>query len=154
MTDNSSIQNVRSWIVEIFSIPKCLSIDVYQNETEKKDVCTDIVINIDSNNNSRYTIHKKISEITKDDILLLKDSVIDYAANEYSFLARLPGFFGWWIIFAGSFSLFSVCPVCGNIGCPMGIGITGLLAAFLAFLKQFLKYYLLNLKKNFINKMK
>ncbi|MBN2078430.1 MAG: hypothetical protein JW838_05660 [Spirochaetes bacterium] len=45
-------------------------------------------------------------------------------------------FAGWWSIFAGALALYSVCPVCGTVGCPVGIGVTGVLAGLLAALKQ------------------
>ncbi len=45
-------------------------------------------------------------------------------------------FAGWWSIFAGALALYSVCPVCGTVGCPVGIGVTGVLAGLLAAIKQ------------------
>ena len=45
--------------------------------------------------------------------------------------AGLVRFAGWWSLFAGALALNSVCPVCGNAGCPTGIGSFGLIAAFL-----------------------
>ncbi len=51
--------------------------------------------------------------------------------------AGLVRFAGWWSLFAGALALNSVCPVCGNAGCPTGIGSFGLVAAVLAFVKQY-----------------
>jgi hypothetical protein len=51
--------------------------------------------------------------------------------------AGLVRFAGWWSLFAGALALNSVCPVCGNAGCPTGIGSFGLIAAVLAFVKQY-----------------
>ncbi len=51
--------------------------------------------------------------------------------------AGLVRFAGWWSLFAGALALNSVCPVCGNAGCPTGIGSFGLIAAVLAFFKQY-----------------
>ncbi len=51
--------------------------------------------------------------------------------------AGLVRFAGWWSLFAGALALNSVCPVCGNAGCPTGIGSLGLIAAVLAFFKQY-----------------
>gem|GEM_PF-802063 len=45
-------------------------------------------------------------------------------------------FAGWWSIFAGALAVNSVCPICGTQGCPVGIGTTGIIAAFFAGLKQ------------------
>ncbi len=51
--------------------------------------------------------------------------------------AGLVRFAGWWSLFAGALALNSVCPVCGNAGCPTGIGSFGIIAAVLAFFKQY-----------------
>ena len=51
--------------------------------------------------------------------------------------AGLVRFAGWWSLFAGALALNSVCPVCGNAGCPTGIGSLGLIAAVMAFFKQY-----------------
>ncbi len=45
-------------------------------------------------------------------------------------------FAGWWSVFAGLLAFNSVCPVCGNTACPVGLGTTGIIAAFFASLRQ------------------
>ncbi|HQO03050.1 MAG TPA: hypothetical protein PLI62_12335 [Spirochaetota bacterium] len=45
-------------------------------------------------------------------------------------------FAGWWSIFAGALALNSVCPICGGVACPVGLGTTGIIAGLLAGIKQ------------------
>lgn len=45
-------------------------------------------------------------------------------------------FLGWWSIFAGALAMNSVCPICGNAACPVGVGTTGILAGIMAGFKQ------------------
>ncbi|HOP62773.1 MAG TPA: hypothetical protein PK358_05550 [Spirochaetota bacterium] len=63
------------------------------------------------------------------------------SSGRFSFIKRLFStgalrFAGWWSIFAGALAVNSVCPVCGSQGCPVGIGTTGIIAAFFAATKQ------------------
>lgn len=36
-----------------------------------------------------------------------------------------------WLGFTGLYAAFSVCPFCGQAGCPVGVGIAGSVGAFL-----------------------
>ena len=37
-----------------------------------------------------------------------------------------------WFGFTGLYAAFSVCPFCGQAGCPVGVGIAGSMGAFFA----------------------
>ena len=73
---------------------------------------------------------------------ILKESkIVEYPAENVSFVRRLISagilrFAGWWSVFAGLLAINSVCPICGTAGCPVGIGTTGIIAAFFAAVKQ------------------
>jgi hypothetical protein len=41
-------------------------------------------------------------------------------------------FFGWWFGLTGLYSMFAVCPFCGQQGCPVGLASAGTVGAFLA----------------------
>jgi hypothetical protein len=43
-------------------------------------------------------------------------------------------FLGWWSGFAGLYAMFSVCPFCGQAGCPVGAGTAGVFGGLFAFL--------------------
>ncbi len=45
-------------------------------------------------------------------------------------------FFGWWFGFTGLYSMFSVCPFCGQQGCPVGVASAGTAGAFFALCLQ------------------
>ena len=45
-------------------------------------------------------------------------------------------FFGWWFGFSGLYAMFSVCPFCGQQGCPVGMGSAGTVGAFFALCMQ------------------
>jgi hypothetical protein len=49
---------------------------------------------------------------------------------------RIFRFIGSWLGFAGLYSAFSVCPICGQQGCPVGIASAGAVGAFLALCVQ------------------
>ena len=136
---------IDSWVKEIFKLPKKIRITVEKNVIDSTD-STSINLFIGEKFLSEYIIKKLSSEITKDDIIRLKSEVEKFAYSSHPAFAKLFRFAGWWVIFAGSLTMLSVCPICGVMGCPIGVGITGILAGFLAFLKQYLKDIILSVK--------
>jgi hypothetical protein len=50
----------------------------------------------------------------------------------YPFIGGLFRFLTWWLIFAGIYASSSVCPFCGQPGCPVGAGSAGLVGGFFA----------------------
>ncbi|MGD9161880.1 MAG: hypothetical protein PVG39_25945 [Desulfobacteraceae bacterium] len=58
-------------------------------------------------------------------------------------------FFGWWFGFTGLYSVFSVCPFCGQLGCPVGIASAGTVGAFFALCLQDWKLLFRFLKQKF-----
>ncbi len=51
-------------------------------------------------------------------------------------LGHLFKFFGCWFAFTGLYSVSSVCPFCGQAGCPVGAAGAGVVGAFMAALVQ------------------
>lgn len=49
---------------------------------------------------------------------------------------RLFRFFASWFGFTGLYAAFSVCPFCGQQGCPVGMASAGTMGAFLALCLQ------------------
>lgn len=45
-------------------------------------------------------------------------------------------FIGWWFGFTGLYAMFSVCPFCGQQGCPVGLASAGSIGAFLSLCLQ------------------
>lgn len=60
-------------------------------------------------------------------------------------------FIGSWLGFAGLYAAFSVCPFCGQQGCPAGLAASGVIGGFLALCFQDWKRlfaFIINRKKN------
>jgi len=55
-----------------------------------------------------------------------------HVKRKLSPFGRLFRFFGWWFGFAGLYSMFSVCPFCGQPSCPVGLASAGAVGAFFA----------------------
>jgi hypothetical protein len=51
---------------------------------------------------------------------------------QYPLIGRLFRFLTWWLIFSGIYASSSVCPFCGQFGCPVGAGSAGIVGAFFA----------------------
>jgi hypothetical protein len=51
-------------------------------------------------------------------------------------IGRLFRFIGWWFGFTGLYATFTVCPFCGQPGCPVGMASAGAVGAFLALCMQ------------------
>jgi len=58
------------------------------------------------------------------------------AHQRHSVFSRVLRFFAWWFAFIGLYSSSSVCPFCGQQGCPVGAGAAGFLGGFFALLVQ------------------
>lgn len=147
------IEKIENYIREILSVPPYVPVNVTENGSVHRSNCDSELLETESSLSTRitvsegktasvFTLEKPLSEINREDILSLKEALDDEVSGS-SFLKRgLVRLFGWWVIFAGSLTLFSVCPVCGNMGCPVGLGITGIVAGMLAFFKQYGRYLL------------
>jgi hypothetical protein len=51
---------------------------------------------------------------------------------KYPFIGRLLRFLTWWLIFSGIYASSSVCPFCGQLGCPVGGASAGIVGGFFA----------------------
>ncbi|MGO8763098.1 MAG: hypothetical protein ACLP2P_16280 [Desulfobaccales bacterium] len=50
----------------------------------------------------------------------------------YPFIGRLLKFCTWWLIFSGIYASTSVCPFCGQAGCPVGAASAGVVGGLFA----------------------
>ena len=55
---------------------------------------------------------------------------------KYPIIGVLLRFFRWWLVFSGIYAMSSVCPFCGQFGCPVGGGAAGLVGGLFAVLVQ------------------
>ncbi len=124
---------------EVFVLPDSdllrVSEEEYRDEEGRLNKRTNFNIKIKNKNFYKYSIQKSASEIGIDDINCLKESIESYLSKNYPIRSRVYKFFGWWFIFAGAITVFSVCPICGQTGCPVGVGTTGIIAGLLSLIK-------------------
>lgn len=52
--------------------------------------------------------------------------------SNYPILGRLFRFLIWWLAFMGIYASSSVCPFCGQAGCPVGLAGAGVVGGFFA----------------------
>jgi len=147
--------NCEKYIRKLFSVPQNSAIIFEELNITKNNDPSGIECHIKIQKGKKYStfiIKKPLEAITYEDVDLLYQSFINYAVGNRPFKKTLLKFFGWWIIFGGTLTAFSVCPICGQLGCPIGIGTTGLLAGFLALVKQYSNDFFYLLKNLFAKK--
>jgi hypothetical protein len=57
-------------------------------------------------------------------------------AKRHPIIGAILRFSGWWFGFSALYGTFAVCPFCGQSGCPVGAGSSGLIGGFLALCMQ------------------
>ncbi|MBN1602938.1 MAG: hypothetical protein JW915_15120 [Chitinispirillaceae bacterium] len=73
--------------------------------------------------------------------------------KKHSVFSHLLKFLGWWFGFAGLYATFSVCPFCGQAGCPVGVGATGIFGGVFALIVKGKSLYLVIISKFKIQKL-
>ncbi|MBN2401687.1 MAG: hypothetical protein JXN64_04750 [Spirochaetes bacterium] len=131
--------HLENWLREVFELPASAFIEIAEEDYTDKEGSlnqkTDFKIQVNNKKFNTYTILKPTSQICFDDIIFLKQSFDSYVSKYFSMRSKIYKFFGWWFIFAGGITIFSVCPICGQTGCPVGVGTTGILAGILSLVK-------------------
>jgi len=51
---------------------------------------------------------------------------------QHPFIGRFLKFLTWWLIFSGIYASSSVCPFCGQLGCPVGGASAGIVGGLFA----------------------
>jgi hypothetical protein len=64
-------------------------------------------------------------------------------------IGGLLRFFSWWLVFFGIYASSSVCPFCGQPGCPVGVAAAGIVGGFFAAIWTYGKAWLARLKELF-----
>lgn len=52
--------------------------------------------------------------------------------SQYPVIGGLWRFFSWGLVFSGIYASSSVCPFCGQPGCPVGVAAAGIMGGFFA----------------------
>jgi len=69
--------------------------------------------------------------------------------SQYPVIRGLWRFFSWWLVFFGIYASSSVCPFCGQPGCPVGVAAAGIMGGFFATIWIYGRAWLSRLKELF-----
>ena len=143
LTDSG--KQVKTWIMEEFRLPESTVITVKEQATGKvapDDIITEITVSMNKKLTKTFSISKPIDRIEREDIKKTRIHGEKHLLERYPFLGRLLRFFGLWFAFSGIYSLFAVCPICGQSGCPVGAGSVGLVGIIFAAGFQSVQYWI------------
>ena len=137
--DNNNVQQIRSWIFEAFGLPKDAKANISERQCEENNdssAYTDITINFGDKHEHHYTISRPLADVTQEDIATLRSTDENHTRRHHTILGKILRFFVFWLGFSGLYATFAVCPVCGQAGCPVGVGSASLVGGVSAFLLQ------------------
>ncbi len=141
---------IRKWIIEEFRLPEATVVSVKGNmpgEEGDDSGRTEITVSIDDKVKKTFFIAKPQERIEREDIKKARIHAEKHLMEKYPFLGGLLRFFGLWFAFSGLYSMFAVCPFCGNAGCPVGAGSVGLVGILFAAGFQSVSYWLKGIGK-------
>ena len=138
MTDNqTTILCLKNWLIEFFTLPASTEIIISEhNHGNSGEHHTDIIIKQQDEESIKYSVKKTAVEITYKDIKQLKKFSNFEKMKKVPVIGNIFRFFGLWFAFSGIYAIFSVCPFCGQAGCPVGAGSVGAVGGILAFVVQ------------------
>jgi hypothetical protein len=145
MTDgieNLIDNQLKQWIIEAFHLTEKTIIKIAEHATSTAEQATSqTVITINQNNDEpyRYTIKKPKAGIAEKDIHKLRRFIKFEKLKQVPIIGNLFRFLGLWIAFTGVYTIFAVCPFCGQMGCPVGAGSAGVIGGFFALIVQNMK---------------
>ncbi|MBD3372596.1 MAG: hypothetical protein GF403_07775 [Candidatus Coatesbacteria bacterium] len=70
-------------------------------------------------------------------------------SKAWGFWPRLLRFLGFWLGISGLYASTTVCPCCGQAGCPVGLAAAGVLGGGLAFILTYARGFWRRLKSRF-----
>lgn len=136
---NNTNQQIERWFVETFNLPKGTMVTASECECkgeQHSSIVTDVTVRLGKNHLHKYTVPKPLAGITYEDVKLLRTTIEANTVKKHPILGHLFWFLGWWFAFSGLYAMFAVCPFCGQVGCPVGAGSSGLIGGFFALCMQ------------------
>ena len=149
-TSENMQHQLQQWIRDTFHLSKneVITINEHRHSPDRSDSShTEIKIEAATGGNKQFIIKKTINEITEHDIQKLQRFTRFERLKKLPIVGNLFRFLGLWLAFTGIYAMFSVCPFCGQVGCPVGAGSAGVMGGFFALIVQNLKN-LLNFKRH------
>lgn len=139
-----TLENIKKectrWIREVFKLSDTADIQIEEiadEHSEEYPKITKIILIVEKNEQVEYFVRGPLSDITKRDIKKLYRKVTIEKGKLHPVLGPIFRFIAWWIAFTGIYSMFAVCPFCGQAGCAVGAGSAGVIGGFFAFLVQY-----------------
>ncbi len=131
------INNIKIWIRLGFSLPDDTKIQVEEHEGKYPETDkTTIQIAFQHNGSRQFEIRRPLNKVSRRDVYKLVEKEVEASGEKRSFLGNIIRFFAWWFGFSGLYAMFAVCPFCGQVGCPVGMGSVGFVGGFFALLMQ------------------
>lgn len=148
-------QLLQQWIRATFHLSKDAVIKISEHSYKKfNSFHTEVTIEEKIGKKFQYQVNKPITEVTEKDIKRLRYFAKFEKLKNLPIIGNLFRFLGLWLAFTGVYAMFSVCPFCGQAGCPVGAGSAGVIGGSFAFAvnngRQFVKKIsFLEIKKMF-----
>lgn len=135
-------QQLQQWIRDAFRLSN--DADIYISEHQDGDSKfdsshTEVTIEQKIGRKFQYQINKPMNEISENDIKRLRRFDKLEKLKKLPIIGNLFRFLGLWLAFTGVYAMFSVCPFCGQVGCPVGAGSAGVIGGFFALTVQNMK---------------
>ncbi|OQX95604.1 hypothetical protein B6I21_04540 [candidate division KSB1 bacterium 4572_119] len=151
---NNKNLTIKNLVKEIFFLPDGTEINIkefHENHDGHFHVQTQLIFRGEKEQENIYIIKKPVNEITANDIKRLKKAVKLEKRKLHPVLGPVFRFAGWWVAFTGLYSMFAVCPFCGQAGCVVGAGSAGVVGGFFALIMQYGKTALSFFKSRVLN---
>ncbi len=140
--DEAARSRVAQMVRFRLGIPKRAEVEVHSHLCEGNNV-TEVRVTGGNAGSIQFNIPLQAEAVTEDDVDAACEAFLGGEGSSLpGIYRRLMRLGGWWVIFAGSLTVFSVCPVCGQVGCPAGVGLYAVLSVILACAKEYLKDFM------------
>lgn len=131
------INDIKIWLRLGFSLPEDAEVFIQESDGEETDNrLTKIEIEFSHGEPQQFEIPKPLDRVSRRDIYKLVAKKMDEKGEKRSVMGKVIRFFAWWFGFSSLYAMFAVCPFCGQIGCPVGMGSVGFVGGFFALLMQ------------------
>ncbi|MFZ5517196.1 MAG: hypothetical protein ACOY90_11195 [Candidatus Zhuqueibacterota bacterium] len=136
-SSQKKIENIKTWIRLGFSLPNHAEIKVRESDgAAVADRKTIIEILLDHGDPRQFEIDVPLESVSRRHVYKLIEQEVETRGEKRSVMGKVIRFFAWWFGFSSLYATFAVCPFCGQLGCPVGMGSAGFVGGFFALLMQ------------------
>jgi len=131
------IDDIKTWIRLGFSLHNHDEITVREIDGENPGLRKTVIeILHDQGETRQFEIDCPIESVTRRHVYKLIEQEVEARGEKRSVMGKVIRFFAWWFGFSSLYATFAVCPFCGQLGCPIGMGSAGFVGGFFALLMQ------------------